>query len=126
MLLWRLYHHKMTCKERLHQLILTRFPDPGCVYCGGVDSEEHFVRSCPFKHKMWQTISFRFFIYSAKLTYNLIQHPFPFNIKVAPSLSVTHLDITASVLHSLWQLYWKFIFEGHQFWSQEVVARATR
>jgi hypothetical protein len=42
----------MPCKERLHQLILTRFPDPGCAYCGGVDSEEHFVRSCPFKHKM--------------------------------------------------------------------------
>jgi hypothetical protein len=51
-LLWRLYHHKMPCKERLHQLILNRFPDPGCVYCGSIDSEEHFVWPCPFKHEI--------------------------------------------------------------------------
>ncbi|KAG1452251.1 hypothetical protein G6F46_008783 [Rhizopus delemar] len=114
-LLWRLYHHKMPCKERLYQLIPNRFPDPGCVYCGGVDSEEHFVWSCPFKHEIWQTISSRFFVDPAKLTYSLIQHPPSSDVEVAPSLSVTYLDIITSVLFSLWQLHWKFIFEDHQF-----------
>ncbi|KAG1450090.1 hypothetical protein G6F46_010622 [Rhizopus delemar] len=108
----------MPCKERLRQLIPTRFPDPDCVYCDGVYSEEHFVWSCPFKHEIWQTISSRFFGDPAKLTYSLIQLP--------PSLSVTYLDIIAYVLLSLWQLHWKFIFEDHEFWPQEVVARATR
>ncbi|KAG1171230.1 hypothetical protein G6F36_011790 [Rhizopus arrhizus] len=112
-LLWRLYHHKMPCKERLYQLIPNRFPDPGCVYCGGVDSEEHFVWSCPFKHEIWQTISSRFFVDPAKLTYSLIQLPPSSDLEVAPSLSVTYLDIIASVLLSLWQLHWKFIFEDH-------------
>ncbi|KAG1051242.1 hypothetical protein G6F43_006538 [Rhizopus delemar] len=125
-LLWRLYHHKMPCKESLHQLIPTRLPDPGCVYCGDVDSEEHSVLSCPFKHDMRQTISSRFFVDPAKLTYSLIQLPPSSDLEVAPSLSVTYLDIVASVLLSLWQLHWKFIFEDHQFWPQEVVARATR
>ncbi|KAG1537495.1 hypothetical protein G6F46_009635 [Rhizopus delemar] len=125
-LLWRLYHHKMPCKERLHQLIPTRFRDPDCVYCGGVDSEEHFVWSCPFKHEIWQTISSRFFVDPTKLTYNLIHLPPSSDVEVAPSLSVTYLDIIASVLLSLWQLHWKFIFEDHPFWTQEVVARATR
>jgi hypothetical protein len=59
------------------------------------------------------------------LTYSLIQLPSSSGIEVAPSLSVTYLDIIASVLLSLWQLHWKFIFEEHQFWPQEVVARAT-
>ncbi|KAG1302497.1 hypothetical protein G6F64_010873 [Rhizopus arrhizus] len=57
---------------------------------------------------------------------SLIQLPSSSGIEVAPSLSVTYLDIIASVLLSLWQLHWKFIFEGHPFWPQEVVARATR
>ena len=75
-LLWWLYHHKMPCKECLHQLIPNRFPDPGCVYCGGIDSEEHFVWSCPFKHEIWQTIASRFSVDPARLTYSLIQLPF--------------------------------------------------
>ncbi|KAG1147448.1 hypothetical protein G6F37_004104 [Rhizopus arrhizus] len=81
-LLWRLYRHKMPCKGRPHQLIPNRFPDPSCVYCGGVDSEEHFVWSCPFKHEIWQTISSRFFVDPARLTYSLIQLPSSFGIEV--------------------------------------------
>ncbi|KAG1637612.1 hypothetical protein G6F44_009238 [Rhizopus delemar] len=107
-------------------LIPARFPDPGCVYCGGVDSEEHFVWPCPFKHDIWQTISSRFFVNPAKWTYSLIQLPSYFVIEVTSSLSMTYLGIIASVLLSLWQIHWKFIFEDHQFWPQEVVARATR
>ncbi|KAG1578182.1 hypothetical protein G6F48_012139 [Rhizopus delemar] len=125
-LLWRVYHHKMPCKECLHQLTPTRFSDPDCVFCGGVDSEEHFVWSCPFKHDIWQTISSRFFVDPAKLTYNLIQLPPSSDLEVASSLSVTYLDIIASVLLSRWKFHWKFVFEDHQFWPQEVVARATR
>jgi hypothetical protein len=115
----------MPCKERLHQLIPTRFPDSCCIYCSGVDSEEYFVWSCPFKHEIWQTISSRFFVDPARLNYNLIQLPSSFSIEVTPSLSVTYLDIIASVLLSLWQIHWRFIFED-QFWLHEVVARATR
>ncbi|KAG1442968.1 hypothetical protein G6F46_012065 [Rhizopus delemar] len=106
------------------EAIISAYPD--CVYCGGVDSEEHFVWSCPFKHEIWQTISSRFFVDPAKLTYSLIQLPPSSDVEVAPSLSVTYLDIIASVLLFLWQLHWKFIFEDHQSWTQEVVARATR
>ncbi|KAG1140697.1 hypothetical protein G6F37_009544 [Rhizopus arrhizus] len=72
-LLWRLYHLKTPCKKRLHQLIPNLFPDPDCVYCGGVDSEEHFVWSCPFKHAIWKTIASHFFVDPARLTYTLIQ-----------------------------------------------------
>ncbi|KAG1295391.1 hypothetical protein G6F66_004365 [Rhizopus arrhizus] len=107
-------------------LIPNRFPDPGCEYCGGIDSEEYFVWSCPFKHEIWQIIASRFFVDPARLTYSLIQLPSSSGIEVAPSLSVTYLDIIASVLLSLWQLHWKFIFDEYQFWPQEVVARATR
>ncbi|KAG1137525.1 hypothetical protein G6F38_011242 [Rhizopus arrhizus] len=89
-------------------------------------SEEHFVWSCPFKHEIWQTIASRFFVDPARLTYSLIQLPSSSGIEVAPSLLATYLDIIASVLLSLWQFHWKFIFEGHPFWTQEVVARATR
>ncbi|EIE86468.1 hypothetical protein G6F46_013304 [Rhizopus delemar] len=78
------------------------------------------------KHDIWQTISSRFFVDPAKLTYSLIQLPPSSDLEVAPSLFVTYLDIIASVLLSLWQLHWKFIFEDHPFWPQEVVARATR
>ena len=116
----------MPCKERLHRLIPTRFPYSGCTYCSGVDSEEYFVWSYSFKHEIWQTISSRFFVDPARLNYNLIQLPSSFSIEVTPSLSVTYLDIIASVLLSLWQIHWRFIFEEHQFWLHEVVARATR
>ena len=71
--------------------------------------------SCPFKHEIWQTIASRFFADPAKLIYSLIQLPSSFGIVVALSLSVVYLIIIASVLLSLWQLYWKFIFEEHQF-----------
>ncbi|KAG0738416.1 hypothetical protein G6F29_006855 [Rhizopus arrhizus] len=92
----------MPCKERLQQLIPNRFPDPGCVYCGGIDSEEHFVWSCPFKHETWQTIASRFFVDPAKLIYSLIQLSSSFGIVVALSLSVSYLIIIASALLSLW------------------------
>ncbi|KAG0761653.1 hypothetical protein G6F57_009794 [Rhizopus arrhizus] len=45
------------------------------------------------------------------LTYSLIQLPSSSGIEVAPSLSVTYLDVIAPVLLSLWQLHWIFIFE---------------
>ncbi|KAG1048223.1 hypothetical protein G6F46_012487 [Rhizopus delemar] len=125
-LLWRLYLQKLTCKERFHQLIPNRFPDPGCVYCGGIDSEEHFVWFCSFKHEIWQTIFSRFFVDPARLTYSLIQLPSSSGIEAVPSLSVIYLDIIASVLLSQWQLYWRSILEEYQLWPQEVVARATR
>ncbi|KAG1281353.1 hypothetical protein G6F66_011414 [Rhizopus arrhizus] len=95
----------MPCKKRLYQLIPTRLLDPDYVYYGGVDSEEYFVWSCPFKHEIWQTISPRFFVDPARLTYTFIQRPSSFGIEVAPSLSVTYLDIIASVLLFLWQIY---------------------
>ncbi|KAG0749229.1 hypothetical protein G6F62_006004 [Rhizopus arrhizus] len=107
---WRLYHHKMPCEEHLHYPIPARFPDPGCVYCGGVDCEEHFVWSCPFKHGIWQTISSCLFVGPAKLTYTLFQLSPSFGIEFVPSISMTYLDIVTSVLLSLWQLQWKFIF----------------
>ncbi|KAL4211745.1 hypothetical protein AB4K20DRAFT_1800224 [Rhizopus microsporus] len=108
------------------QLISNQFPGSGCVYCDGIDSEEHFVWFCPFKHEIWQTIASRFFLDPDRLTFSLIQLPSSSGIEVASSLSVTYLDIIASVLLSLWQLHWKFIFKEHQFWTQEVVASATR
>jgi hypothetical protein len=114
----------MPCKGRPHQLIPNRFPDPSCVYCGGVNSEEHFVRPCPFKHEIWQTISSRFFVDPAKLTLASFNFLLPLALKSL--LCVTYLNIIASVLLSLWQLHWRFIFEEHQFWPQKVVARATR
>ena len=112
-LLWRLYHHKMPCKGRPYQLIPNRFPDPSCVYCGGVNSEEHVVWSCPFKHDIWQTISSRFFVDPVKLTLASFNFLLPLALKSL--LCVTYLDIIASVLLSLWQLHWRFIFEEHQF-----------
>ncbi|EIE87314.1 hypothetical protein RO3G_12025 [Rhizopus delemar RA 99-880] len=43
----------MQCKEYLHQLIITRFLDSGCAYCGGVSSEEHLSGLVPFKYEIW-------------------------------------------------------------------------
>ncbi|KAG0739315.1 hypothetical protein G6F60_011755 [Rhizopus arrhizus] len=32
--LWRFYHHKLPCRERLHRLIPDKFTDPLCIHCG--------------------------------------------------------------------------------------------
>jgi hypothetical protein len=52
-----------------------KFSDPSCIYCGGIDTEEHFIRSCPLRKEIWQTIINRFLINHSTLTFATIARP---------------------------------------------------
>lgn len=38
-----LYRHKLHCKDFLHRILSVKFPDPSCIYCSGIDTEEHSI-----------------------------------------------------------------------------------
>ncbi|KAG1437702.1 hypothetical protein G6F56_012978 [Rhizopus delemar] len=103
-----------------------QFVDPSCVYCGDLDTEEHFVWACPVRKEIWQTIANRFFTDPSMLTFAHIACPTPSGPSVIPLLSLNSLDIIACTVLSIWQFHWKIIFDNRPFWPQEVAANATR
>ncbi|KAG1441852.1 hypothetical protein G6F56_011306 [Rhizopus delemar] len=49
LILWRLYHSKFPSRSRLKYIMPTAITDDMCIFCGAIETDEHFLRSCPIK-----------------------------------------------------------------------------
>ncbi|KAG1328634.1 hypothetical protein G6F62_008060 [Rhizopus arrhizus] len=123
--LWRFYHHKLPCRERLHRLIPDKFTDPLCIHCGGNDNDEHFLWQCPAKRTIWTTIASRFLQDPDSLRYDHLTLAGSTSLSLKEGLRIDNLSVIACTVLSLWQLHWKHVFDDAPFWPDQVAARAT-
>ncbi|KAG0777095.1 hypothetical protein G6F16_012438 [Rhizopus arrhizus] len=124
-ILWRFYHKKLSCRSRLHHIIPSKFPNPDCQLCGGVENDEHFFWSCPVKRPIWSTLTSRFLTQPDALQYEHISQPAPRNIKVLPSLHFDSFTFVACAIIGIWRVHWKHVFDDTDFWPDEAAAVAT-
>ncbi|KAG2220706.1 hypothetical protein INT45_012570 [Circinella minor] len=95
---WRILHQKLSCKQRLHQLIPHVFTTPTCVFRDSIDIPEHFVWACPIKQSVWRSIASRYLVSPRELTIDhIISLSLP-DLSVHPEFKLTFFDIIATTL----------------------------
>ncbi|KAG1556806.1 hypothetical protein G6F50_012682 [Rhizopus delemar] len=124
-ILWRLYHSKLPTRSRLHKLMPNTITDELCMLCGAIESDEHFLWSCPFKQPMWDTLLTRFFDQNSRLTFDEISRPNPISATVRAHWHLDSFQVVACGVLCLWRNHWKHVFDGSPFWPNEAAARAT-
>ena len=60
-ILWRAYHRKLPCRERLHHLHPTAFTTLNCPLCHQLDNGRHFLWDCPKKQRFGKASPDAFF-----------------------------------------------------------------
>ncbi|KAG0847613.1 hypothetical protein G6F17_012372 [Rhizopus arrhizus] len=124
-ILWRLYHSKLPTRSRLHKIMPRYISDEGCVMCGAIETDEHFLWSCPVKRPIWVTLAQRFLDQPSLLSFDQINRPLQTTVKTLSHWKLDTCHVIACGVLSLWRLHWKYIFEETPFWPNEATARAT-
>ncbi|EIE88394.1 hypothetical protein RO3G_13105 [Rhizopus delemar RA 99-880] len=83
-ILWYLYHSKLPTRSRLHKNMSNAITDERCMLCDAIESDEHFLWSCPLKQPMWDTLLTSFFDQTSHLTFHEISRPQPISATVRP------------------------------------------
>ncbi|KAG1441196.1 hypothetical protein G6F46_013475 [Rhizopus delemar] len=80
-ILWRLYHSKLPTRSRLQRIMPRYIIDEGCMMCGAIETDEHFLWSCPVKRPIWDTLAQRFLEQPSILSFDQINRPFQTTVK---------------------------------------------
>ncbi|KAG0928434.1 hypothetical protein G6F57_013603 [Rhizopus arrhizus] len=110
-ILWRLYHHKLPCRARLHRLIPSRITDEHCVLCGGIDDDEHFLWSCPSKRPFWNTLASRFLRDPPSLQYDYLLMNGVRKPQLLSDLKLSPFDLIGCAILALWQAH-RMLYNG--------------
>ncbi|KAG1578780.1 hypothetical protein G6F48_011664 [Rhizopus delemar] len=124
-ILWRLYHSKLPTRSRLHKIMPRYITDEGCMMCGAIEIDEHFLWFCPSKRPIWDTLAQRFLEQLLKLSFDQINQPYQTTAKTLSHWKIDTFHVIACGVLSLWRLHWKYIFEDTPFWPNEAAAIAT-
>ncbi|KAG1546735.1 hypothetical protein G6F49_010411 [Rhizopus delemar] len=122
-ILWRLYHSKLPTRSRLHKLMPNTITDELCMLCDAIESDEHFLWSCPFKQPMWDTLLPRFFDQNSRLTFDEISRPNPISATVRAHWHLDSFQVVACGVLCLWRNHWKHVFDGSPFWPNECTSK---
>ncbi|KAG1152004.1 hypothetical protein G6F37_000693 [Rhizopus arrhizus] len=60
--LWRFYHSNVPTRSRLHKIMPKYITDEGCIMCGAIETDEHFLWFCLVKRPIWDTLAQRFLV----------------------------------------------------------------
>jgi hypothetical protein len=97
----------------------------GCIMCGAIETDEHFLRFCPVKRSIWDTLAQRCLAQLSLLSFDQTYRPLQATAKILPNWKIDLLHVIAYGVLSLGRLYWKSIFEDTPFWPNEAAAIAT-
>ena len=112
-------------RERLHRLIPDTHPSTSCSLCGHVsDSLSHFLFACPRKWPVWNAVWHA--IFQQEPSHTAISDAI-MNLTFPPNPeTLASEQVISSTLVSIWDAYWRHIFDDVPFSPSSVAQTALR
>ncbi|KAJ8654801.1 hypothetical protein O0I10_009522 [Lichtheimia ornata] len=115
---WRLLHHRISSRQRLHALIPRHVESPCCQRCTNnpevnnpaMESDQHFFFSCPSVQPIWHHIGRQFFANPQAIQWRHLS-----NITTRPPSTSSDLPVSYDIIIScgllaIWRAHWRYVF----------------
>lgn len=130
--LWRLIQHRLSSRERLHRIIPSTCQTNACLICESspdqtathIETDQHFLFSCPSVKQVWSIIAARFFDTPSALQWDHVS-----TLTLRPPKTLSHTKVHGSIVIAcgvlaIWNAHWRFIFDNQSFNSQAIANTA--
>ncbi|CDH61095.1 hypothetical protein RO3G_10580 [Lichtheimia corymbifera JMRC:FSU:9682] len=132
--IWRLLHHRLSCRERLHRIIPTTCESNACLICETssdqnatmVETDQHFLFSCPSVQQAWSIIAARFFVTPSALQWEHVSTLTTRPPKTLPNTKIHGSIVIACGILAIWNAHWRFIFDDQSFNPQAIANTAIQ
>lgn len=130
---WRLLHHKISSRQRLHALIPQHIESPNCQRCTdnpdvndpAVESDQHFFFSCPSIQSVWHHISRLFFAHQHAIQWRHISSITTRPPSVSSNLPLSFDIIIACGLLAIWRAHWRYVYHQEAIPCNIIAESAT-
>ena len=118
-LLWRLFHHRLSSRQRLQALLPRQVDSATCSRCEHdpavtqpeIESDQHLLFSCPAIQAVWHTLSRRFLVPPQQFQWKHLHTISARSPSLLPHPHITSDIIIACGMLAIWRAHWAFVFE---------------
>ncbi|CDH60772.1 hypothetical protein RO3G_01429 [Lichtheimia corymbifera JMRC:FSU:9682] len=130
--IWRLVHHRISSRERLHRIIPAICQSNACLLCAGnvdavidtTETDKHFFYACPHVQEVWRVLATRFSL-SSLVQWDHISTLSRTPPKPTADTRITGTTIIACGVLAIWKAHWQFIYNDERFQAQAVANKAA-